>query len=231
MPFSQKLRKLVHPDGWRSAWAGVRRLSYPLAARRFVETVDPAGLARIRERHGVADEKVQAAKYLDLGEWMPTNVRRVRDLRLRPAPPRRRVLDIGSGAGWFLHVVRELGHDGLGLDIDEEPIYRETFALLGAPRVIHRIEPFQPLPDLGAPFDVVTAHMTCFNRRADGSHWGLEEWDWFLRDLARHLAPGGRAHFDLNPLPDNSHMTPELRAFFLARGARVDRRRVDLAEG
>jgi SAM-dependent methyltransferase len=152
----------------------------------------------------------------------------VREQDIRPAPPRLRILDIGSGAGYFLHVVRCLGHEPLGLDIDEQPIFRETFAALDLPRVIHRIEAYQPLPDLGAPFDLVTGHLTCFNRRADGSHWGREEWDFFLGDLESRMNPGGRMQFLLNALRDGRHMEDDLREYFLSRGARVDRRKVYL---
>jgi SAM-dependent methyltransferase len=226
MRLSQKIGKLFHPDGYLSAWAGMRRFAYPLRTGEFVAKLDREGLERIRAKYDVPGEKVMAPKYLDLAEWMPTNVKRVRDIRLFRAPPAQRVLDIGSGAGWFLFIVKCLGHEPLGLDIDVEPIYRETFALLGLPRVVHRIEPYQPLPNLGAPFDLIAAHMTCFNIRPDGTHWGPEEWGFFLSDLGKRLTPTGRVHLDLNPAPDGSHMAPELRRFFLQCGAIVDRRRV-----
>ena len=116
----------------------------------------------------------------------------------------------------------------LGLDVDWEPVFNEFLRLLGIPRIVHIILPFQPLPDLGAPFDLITAHMTCFNSRADGSHWGVEEWEYFLGDVSPHLTPAGRVQFDLNVLPDGRHMTPELKKFFLEKGARIDRRRIFL---
>lgn len=226
MRITQKLGKLFHPDGYRSAVAGVKRMTYPLRPAEFIAQLDQAGLERIRAKYDVPGEKVAAPKYLDLQEWMRTNVKRVRDIRLFRAPPVQRVLDIGSGAGWFLFIVKCLGHEPLGLDIDEEPIYRETFALLGLPRVIHRIEAGQSLPNLGAPFDLITAHMTCFNRRADGSHWGPAEWTFFLADLRKRLTPTGQIHLDLNPATDGSNMAPDLREFFVQCGANVDRRRV-----
>ena len=226
MRITQKIGKLFHPDGYRSAWAGMRRMAFPLRTGEFVAKLDREGLERIRVKYDVPGEKVKAAKYLDISEWMPTNVKRARDIGIRRAPPGLRVLDIGSGAGWFLFIVKCLGHEPLGLDIDVNPIYRETFPLLGLPRVVHRIESYQPLPNLGAPFDLIAAHMTCFNIRADGTHWGPEEWGFFLSDLGKRLTPTGRVHLDLNPAPDGSHMAPELRRFFLQCGAKVDRRRV-----
>jgi SAM-dependent methyltransferase len=228
MRLSHKIKKLVNLDAWQSTKAMFRRMTYPLPVKPFIDAIDRDGFEKIRARYFDPNEKVNPKKYLNLDEWMRTNVKRVRDHRIRKAPPRLRILDIGSGSGYFLHVLKCLGHNVLGMDIDTEPVFRETFALLKLPRVIHRIEPFQPLPDIGAKFDIITGHMTCFNRRADGSHWGREEWEYFLNDLQSHLQPGGKIQFDLNPLRDGRHMESDLRKYFLSLGARVDRRKVYL---
>lgn len=225
---ADKLRKLGNADWWHSTRAAVRRLFYPLKAQAFLDAVDRGRFDALRERYFRPGFTTKPSKYLDIEDWMRRNVKRVREQDIRPAPPRLRILDIGSGAGYFLHIVRCLGHEPLGLDIDEQPIFRETFEALGLPRVIHRIEAFQPLPNLGASFDLVTAHLTCFNRRGDGSHWGREEWDFFLGDLESRMNPGGQMQFLLNALRDGRHMEDDLRDYFLSRGARVDRRKVYL---
>lgn len=228
MRFSHKIRKIFNLDGFYSLKAGILRLSYPLDPQPFIDAIDRDGFAKLKARFGKLDDGLRPVKYLDLDEWMATNVKRVRDLRLKKAPPRLRILDVGCGTGYFLHIAHCLGHDVLGLDLDVEPIFTETLSLLGIPRTVHAIQAFQALPDLGDPFDLITAHMTCFNRRADGSHWGVEEWKFFLKDAESRLAPSGWIQLDLNILPDGRHMTPELRQFFIARGARIDRRRVYL---
>jgi SAM-dependent methyltransferase len=229
MRLSHKIKKLFNLDALHSTKAMLRRLSYPLPVQPFIDSIDREGFEKIRARYYDAGEKVNPKKYLNLESWMRTNVKRVRDHRIRKAPPRLRILDIGSGSGYFLHILKCLGHDVVGMDIDTEPVFRETFALLKLPRVIHRIEAYQPLPDLGAKFDFITGHMTCFNRRADGSHWGREEWEYFLNDLHRHLNPGGNIQFDLNPLRDGRHMEPDLKDYFRSLGAKVDRRKVYLS--
>ena len=228
MRLSQKIKKVFSSDSYHSVKAGLRRLSYPLDAQPFIDAIDREGFAKLRARYEKPGEKVRPEKYLDLDEWMPTNVKRVRDLRLMKAPPRLRVLDLGCGSGYFLHIARCLCHDVLGLDLDLEPVFNETLRILGVPRIAHCIVAFQPLPDLGAAFDLITAHMTCFNRRADGSHWGVEEWEYFLADAYSRLTPTGTLQFDLNVLPDGRHMMPELKKFFISKSARVDRRRVFL---
>jgi SAM-dependent methyltransferase len=228
MRLSHKIKKLLNHDAYDSAKATLSRLSYPLDPKPFIEAIDRRAFNAIKERYFDPGDGVSPKKYLDLENWMRTNVKRVRDLRLKKAPPRLRILDIGCGSGYFLHIAKCLGHDVLGLDIDSEPIFRETISLLGLRRVLHRIEPFQTLPDTGAPFDLITAHMTCFNRREDGTQWGIKEWEYFLQDTASRLTPTGRLQFDLNALLDGRHMEPELRQYFLARGARIDRRRIYL---
>lgn len=228
MRLSQKIKKVFSSDSYHSVRAGLRRLSYPLDPQPFIDAIDHDGFAKLRATYEKPGEKVRPEKYLDLAEWIPTNVKRVRDLRLKKAPPRLRVLDLGCGSGYFLHIARCLGHDVLGLDLDVEPVFNETLRLLGVPRIVHYILAFQPLPDTGAAFDLITAHMTCFNRRADGSHWGVEEWEYFLADAYSRITPTGRLQFDLNVLPDGRHMMPELKTFFLSKGARIDRRRVFL---
>jgi hypothetical protein len=70
--------------------------------------------------------------------------------------------------------------------------------------------------------------MTCFNRYEDGKPWGIKEWEFFLDDTASRLTPNGRLQFDLNALPDERHMEPELRQYFRSHGARIDRRRIYL---
>ncbi len=228
MRLTHKIRKLLNRDAYDSAKATIWRLSYPLDPKPFVQAIDRKAFDAIKERYFDPSDGVSPKKYLDLENWMRTNVKRVRDLRLKKAPPRSRILDIGCGSGYFLHVAKCLGHDVLGLDIDSEPIFRETIALLGLRRIVHRIEAFKALPDTGPPFDLVTAHMTCFNRFEDGTPWRAKEWEFFLQDVASRLAPAGRLQLDLNVLPDGRHMEPELREYFLAKGARIDRRRIYL---
>jgi SAM-dependent methyltransferase len=228
MRLSHKIGKLLNRDAWDSAGAALRRLSYPLSAKPFIEAVDREAFEVIKKRHFKPNDSVSANKYFHLENWMSTNVKRVRDLRLRKAPPRLRILDIGCGSGYFLHIAKCLGHEVLGLDIDREPIFRETISLLGLTRIVHRIEPFQALPNTGAPFDLITSHMTRFNWHDDGTPWGIKEWEFFLEDTASRLTASGRLQFDLNALPDERHMEPQLRQYFRSKGARIDRRRIYL---
>jgi SAM-dependent methyltransferase len=155
----------------------------------------------------------------------------VQDLKLHRSPPKR-VLDLGCGGGFFLFILNGLGHSVLGLDVERVPLFGELLELFGVPRVVCRISAFEPLPDLGQKFDWITAFSVNFNLyHPSKERWGTREWDFFLRDLQHHLAPGGKVFFGLNPLYDGDYYTPELRDLFLSRGANIERERIFFAEG
>jgi hypothetical protein len=108
-------------------------------------------------------------------------------------------------------------------------MFADMTRLLGIKRVIHRVQPFVPLPDLGSRFDLITAFQVCFNNHKQPDLWGIPEWNFFLDDLAKHLTPGGRVWLELNREYNGECYTPELKEFFQQRGARIDHHRVVFA--
>ncbi|MDQ6912692.1 MAG: class I SAM-dependent methyltransferase [Verrucomicrobiota bacterium] len=228
MRLLHKLAKVADPRAGRSAkqhfgrvFLG-RRFVFHLEAERIIASIDREKFLAIKERHAVENPGLAWPKYLDLKKWMEVNLRHVRDLELDYGR-RRDVLDIGSGAGYFLYICKWLGHRPLGLDIDEVPMYPEMTRMLGLERMVWRVRAFTPLPDLGRKFDLITAFMICFNNHNRVGLWGVPEWEFFLDDLALHLKPKGRVWLELNRQRDGSFMTPELRELFEKRGARVER--------
>jgi SAM-dependent methyltransferase len=231
MQLTDKLRKVFTGDAMASARRHVKQWVLGRAPLRFdaakiTQTVDPEKFRQIYQRYRVEDPGDNWPKYLDLQIWMEINLRRVRDLGL-DLGRRKRVLDIGCGTGYFLYICKYLGHDVLGMDLDEEPGFTEMVELLGVNRVINRIDAYKPLPDLGRKFDVITAHMICFNGHKTDKLWTSAEWEFFLDDLAeRHLEPGGQICLELNREYDDSLYTPELKEYFLARGADIHTQRI-----
>jgi hypothetical protein len=74
---------------------------------------------------------------------------------------------------------------------------------------------------------LITAFSAAFNRNEDESRgWNPDEWKFFLADLDRHRAPGGQILLELNSGKDKRYFPPEIREFFLKRGARVEGERV-----
>src|SRR5437773_9828848 len=228
------MQKLVDGRSLESARKHTLRLLRPtrfqLETRRVIETIDPAGFEQIRRRYVVADPGADWPKYLDLVHWIEVNIRRIRQLELDVARPKR-ILDLGCGAGYFLYIAQLLGHSGVGLDMDRLSMFREITRLLGVRRVVQRIEAFRPLPDFGQKFDVITAFMICFNNHKMPDLWKVPEWEFFLDDLAKHLTPRGRVWLELNQEYDGSFYTPELKEFFQKRGATVNEHKIVFNSG
>ena len=234
MQLGHKIRKLVDGRSLASAKKHTLRVlrsnRFPLDPKRVIETIDPAGFEKIRQRYGVADPGADWPKYLDLDRWIGVNVKRIRQLELDVARPRQ-ILDLGCGAGYFLYIAQLLGHSGVGLDMDRLPMFREVTRLLGVHRVVQKIEAFHPLPNFGQKFDLITAFMICFNDHKMPGLWKVPEWEFFLDDLAKHLKPSGRVWLELNQEYDETFYTPQLKEFFKKRGAKIDEQKVIFNSG
>ena len=172
-------------------------------ARGITKTIDAAALADLERRFGTADPAPGYSKYLDVGFWIHAKLRRVHALGLHK-PPFHRVLDLGTGTGYFPFLAKTLGNEAVGLDVGDIPFYDEMIALLGVERHACTIRAFEKLPDLGR-FGLVTAFQICFDKHPNGENWGVEEWDFFRRDVNEHLLlPGGRLMLEFNGLPSRA---------------------------
>jgi SAM-dependent methyltransferase len=234
MRFSRKLRKLFSPELFASASEHFSRWTHPVNKRRFLEDIDWLEFRDLRHKFPYRPGSPQINRFEDIVYWIDINIERAQDVWLDRAPPLR-ILDLGSGAGYFLYVCKQFGHDVLGFDTDSEPLFAATTELLGVRRVIGRIERQTPLPDLGQKFDLVAAHRICFHRIGkvrENCEWSTEDWKFFLDDVRSNLlSDNGRLLLDFNPRPDgSSFFTPELRKLFLSQGARVFRSKALLAK-
>jgi SAM-dependent methyltransferase len=225
---SRKIQKLFSLDAVQRLWEHICRSTHPVSARRILATIDQAELERLRKHYPYRPNARRINAYEDAAYWIGVNVKHIQDLWLDRAAPLH-ILDLGCGAGYFLYLCRLFGHDGLGLDTDDDPFWGATTQLLGVRRVIARINPQTPLPDLGKKFDLVTGHRVCFHwiTRDQQKEWTPAEWEFFIHDIrTRFLKPRGRLLLEINPRPDgSSFFTPELRALFESQGARIFRRK------
>jgi SAM-dependent methyltransferase len=222
-----KLSKLADGSALISAGNAFHRWRHPISPEKVLEQIDQAGLKQIQTKYAMAGERTHWPKYLDAPRWIQLNIRRAQDLRLKLRPRPLRILDLGSGAGYFLLVAKYLGHSGIGLDIADPAMYGEMLELFRIQRVIWEINAYQRLPDLGEKFDLVTAFSICFNGHKRSDLWGPKEWEFFLDDLqTRFLRPPGEIFLGMNPEEDGSFYNEELKQFFVKRGARIDRAKV-----
>jgi SAM-dependent methyltransferase len=228
----RKIQKLFSLDAVQRLWEDICRWTHPVNARRILSTIDQAELERLRKQYPYRPNARRINAYEDAAYWVRVNVKHVQDLWLDRAQPLH-ILDLGCGAGYFLYLCRLFGHDGLGLDTDDDAFWGATTELLGVHRVIARITPQTPLPDLGKKFDLVTGHRVCFHwiTRDQGQEWTRADWEFFIHDIrTRFLKPRGRLLLEINPRPDgSSFFTEELRIFFESQGARIFRSKALLA--
>jgi SAM-dependent methyltransferase len=186
--------------------------------------IDMNRLREIQQQH--AGSTARYAKYSDVAHWLEINLPRVRELKLDRSSPKQ-ILDLGCGAGFFLFLAKQFGHRGLGVDVADYPLSNELIELFSVERVSWRIRAFEPLPNFARKFDLITAFSAAFNRNADETRgWTADEWEFFLNDLDRHLAPAGRILLEINSGKDARYFVSEIREFFEKRGARIDGERV-----
>ena len=225
MQLRRKIQKLATGEAWASGADRFYRWRRPLNIKKLLRDIDQRKLDIVCQKYRVPGEVKAWPKYTNVDPWIENAVFHVRSLRLDRGP-KLSILDIGSGAGYFLFVLKHLGHEVFGLDLDEPQFYGEMFGLLGLERVIWRIEAFQPLPSIARKFDLITAFAICFNGHGSDKVWGPKEWEFFLDDLNnRYLNPRGRVVLALNPEPYGRY-TPELRDFLIRRGAAIERNRI-----
>ena len=229
MKLTRKILKFTEPLSYRRGWRRAQRSIFRVPLASMLSQIDRERAGEILQRY--ANSTAGYAKYANIEPWLRLNRERVQDLKLHRSAPKR-VLDLGCGGGFFLFILKNLGHFVVGIDVERVVLFTELLALFGVPRVVWRISAFEPLPDLGEKFDWITAFSVNFNLyHPSKERWGTSEWDFFLHDLQDHLAPGGKVFFGLNPAYDGDYYTPELRDLFLNRGASVERERIFFERG
>jgi len=159
--------------------------------QRTASAIDRQRFADTFEKYRTPVPTAGPAKYVDVDRWLRQAADRYLLTGLAAQPPGHRILDLGAGPGYFPLICRNEGHVPLLLDLDDEPLYRELVSFFGLPRILHRIAAFEPLPDSGGRFDLITAFKICFNVNPDGSAWDAPEWEFLFEDLRARMNPGG----------------------------------------
>jgi len=226
MRFSRKLQKLLSRDLFASALEHLSRATHPVNTRRILDDIDWLQFRDLRHKYPHRPGSPQINRFEDIAYWIEINIERAQDLWLDRSPPLR-IVDLGCGAGFFLFLAKQFGHQCLGLDVGDFLLSNELIELFGLERVTGRIRAFQPLPDFGRKFDLITAFSAAFNRSEDESRgWNPEEWNFFLDDVDRYLRLDGQILLEINSGKEKRYFPAEVRDFLLKRGARVDGERV-----
>ncbi len=233
MKLSHKIGKIFSREARLRGLRRLERRLHPLPVRQLLAQVDPARLHEIQSRYATStDDREKYRKYLSaFDRWLEVNVQRAQDLQLHRSPPLA-ILDIGCGGGFFLFTCQQLGHHCLGIDTGEDPLFDELINLFRVERKIWKINAFEPLPDLGRTFDLITAFATGFNTDRQGRDvWGVDEWNFFVNDLAHHLQWSGKVFFEINTGINSRCYPDQVRDLFRRRGAILERDYVCFAKG
>jgi len=220
-------------------WSRIRRKLSPTEAlvrlragqptRDIVAGIDQDAFFALRRGARARAATPADLKYFNLDDWMREAVVRALRLDLRRARDLR-ILDVGAGFGFFPYACEYLSHKVMCTDVPGVPLYDEATAVLGLNRMHHAVERFEPLPDFGRRFDLVTCFQVAFDLTNDDDEWDEEEWRFFVEDVrANVLAPGGRLYMELNYKPRfRDWMSPATKAVLRSFGARIDANRVDI---
>ena len=176
----------------------------------IINTIDLAEFEAIIQKYSSSNlNSGEGEKFLNSSKYIRESVVRALMLDLNGSQ-KYKILDIGSGTGYFLFVCKYFGHEVQGLDLPDSPLFNDLIAFFQIPRVIFRVEAFKPLPSLLTSFHLITAWSICFDRE-----WGIPEWEYFLKDVQTRLSPGGRVFLRLNISGISGiHNNPELKTLF-----------------
>lgn len=212
----------------------LRELRHTYSAQRLADhvmaTMNTEALLAIRDDEvQKPDRRLVDFKYFNIRPWIIENLKRALRLGLDQGH-NKRILDLGTGFGYFPYVCEFLLHQASALDIPGHRLYDRVIDTLKIDRQHHTIESFQPLPPPDKPFDHITAYQLAFNRPDGDAVWGSAEWAFFIEDvLHNQLAPGGQLHLELNwSFPINAWYHRETQQLFDRHRARRVGNEVDI---
>src|SRR5256885_620165 len=125
---------LLSSQLFASGFEHLSRLTHPVNKQRILEKLDRAQFEKLRDQYPYRPGSPRINRFEDVVYWIKINIERAQDLWLDRSPPMH-ILDLGCGAGYFLYIAKYFGHNVVGFDIDNEPLFRATTQLLEVPRV------------------------------------------------------------------------------------------------
>src|SRR2546423_8402708 len=162
MKLSRKILKFTEPLTYRRGWRRAQRSVFRVPLKPMLAQIDCDRAREIQQRY--ANSSAGYAKYADIEPWLRLNRERAQDLNLHRLEPKR-VLDLGCGGGFFLFILKNLGHSVVGLDTGQVQLYAELLDLFGVERIVWTINAFEPLPNFPETFDWITAFSVSFNAK------------------------------------------------------------------
>ena len=169
-------------------------------------------------------DKFKGMKYLRFNTRFKGRLNYAYKLGLGEGSQKKNVLDIGTGVGYFPYICNRLGHNAMAFDLGDYELFNDMIDMLGVHRPVYSIEAFEPIPDQGLKFDLVTAFLICFNNHNKPGLWGVPEWEYFFKDLAlNHISENGGVFLHFNYEADtNLPYSDELKRYFMENGGEIE---------
>src|SRR5437899_12940559 len=124
MRVGHKLRKLFDPDIIASTREHLHPALHPVSARKFqIDLERDKSWDALRQKYPRGVKEVH--RFGDTKFWIKRNIERAQDVSLDRGP-RRHILDLGCGPGYFIYVAQKLGHSGIGLRSEERRVGKES---------------------------------------------------------------------------------------------------------
>lgn len=163
----------------------------------ILEKVDFYKYQEIQERHS----RSRWRKFFGVSKWVTSKYAKARELQLVNSESKQ-ILDIGCGPSYFALVCQPLGHQVVGIDVDNEPLYYEINELFRTDWLPQPVRPQQHLPDFGRKFDLITAMSANFPRKPNKKLFDLNDWEFFFDNLLEILNKNGHINLHLNKMTD-----------------------------
>src|SRR2546430_3002364 len=133
MKLARKILKFTKPLTYRRGLRRAQRSIFRVPLRPMLAKIDETRAREIQQRY--ANSTAGYAKYANIEPWLRLNRERVQDLKLHRSMPKR-VLDLGCGGGFFLFILRTLGHSVLGIEVERVVLFPALLELFPVPRVV-----------------------------------------------------------------------------------------------
>jgi len=128
-------------------------------------------------------------------KWIGEKLDVAHGLNLHQTNSTKKLLDIGTGAGWFPFICKLYGHNCIGTDISGRPEYDPVYEFFNIPFTEMLVHPFKSMP-LTEKYDYITAMRAFFPQRPRA--WEKNEWQYFFKDARKHLNTDGALYISAN---------------------------------
>ena len=170
-------------------------------------------------------------KYINYKQWLKECLIRVYTLKLNEKGEPLRILDLGTGFGYFPFICKKFGHLVDSTDLPDNKLYNSIIEKLDLKRFDIFINAHTPiLLKTSERYDLVTAFMVCFNNHKTKDLWEEGEWKFFINDLySKTLKKDGKIFLSFNEESPGIFFSKNLSEFFKSNGYEIDKNTVSIS--